>query len=91
MLKLSVALFVVCVPWAGAAYAETQCYPNCDYVHYYGPSNYTYMQPGLFGYPQCAPDGNCSPRQIYRYSGVDVGQRIVIQPRRRSQPAEHLR
>lgn len=91
MLRPNLAVLAFLLLGAGAARAETQCYPHCDYVHYYGPSDYTYRQPGLFGFPRCTPDGNCSPQLAYRYSGVDVGQRIVIQPRRRVRPAEQLR
>jgi hypothetical protein len=50
---------------AAAALAEA-CFPHCDYTHYYGPFDFSYRQPGLFGYPQqCGPQGDCSPHLAY--------------------------
>jgi hypothetical protein len=49
----------------GAALAEA-CFPHCDYAHYYGPLDFSYKQPDLFGYPQhCGPQGNCTPYLAY--------------------------
>jgi hypothetical protein len=45
----------------GAAVAEQYCFPHCDYVHYYGPFDLSYIRPGLTGYPQCGPHGDCAP------------------------------
>jgi hypothetical protein len=51
---------------AGHAVAEEWCFPHCDYVHYYGPYDFTYNQPGLYGYPQqCGPHGDCTPHLAY--------------------------
>jgi hypothetical protein len=33
--------------WAG------DCSPHCDYWHYYGPYDFSYIRPGLFAYPIC--------------------------------------
>ncbi len=48
------------------ALAEEWCFPHCDYTAYYGPYDFTYGKPGLFGYPQqCGPQGNCAPHLAY--------------------------
>jgi hypothetical protein len=53
----------------GAVAAEA-CFPHCDYNHYYGPLDFTYVQPGLFAYPQhCGPQGDCSPHLTYSTTG----------------------
>jgi hypothetical protein len=49
----------------GVAFAERECFPHCDYTHYYGPFDFTYARPGLFGYPHCGPQGDCSPHLTY--------------------------
>jgi hypothetical protein len=49
----------------GAALAEQECFPHCDYTHYYGPLDFSYREPGLFGYPRCGPQGDCSPHLAY--------------------------
>jgi hypothetical protein len=43
------------------ASAEVGCAPYCDFTHYYGPQDFTYVRPGLFVYPRCGPSGECSP------------------------------
>jgi hypothetical protein len=70
----------------GAQNAAAQCYPRCDYNHYYGPSNFTYLQPGLYGYPVCDPRGICSPSMVYAYSVPRFGNIEVRFPRRPSVP-----
>jgi hypothetical protein len=77
-------LLGACLLWPAVASAQSDCEPHCDFTHYYGPSDYTYREPGLFGYPSCGPGGSCSPYLTYRYSGATTGQRILIQPRARS-------
>jgi hypothetical protein len=57
--------------------AAAECYPHCDYIQDYGPYDYTYIRPGLFGYPICDWRGNCSPYPVYAYSGRRGG-RITI-------------
>jgi hypothetical protein len=67
---------------SGAATAQEVCFPHCDYMHYYGPTDYTYVQPGLFGHlHHCGPQGNCAPYQAVTPSGVLTGQITVRFPR----------
>jgi hypothetical protein len=67
---------------AGAIAAE--CTPHCDYIQDYGPYDYTYVRPGLFGYAICDWWGNCSPYRVYAYSGRRTG-RITIRSLSRPQ------
>ena len=46
------------------AAAEVDCAPNCDFTHYYGPYDYTWVRPGLYRYAYCGASGNCSPYVI---------------------------
>jgi hypothetical protein len=59
---------------AGSASAQSGCVPYCDFTHYYGPLDFTwvqpggygrqqsiYVRPGLFLHPYCGPSGYCSP------------------------------
>jgi len=65
------------------AAAEIDCTPYCDFNHYYGPHDFTYVRPGLFLYPYCGPTGDCSPYLVSssrRYLG-----RITV--RRFARPA----
>ena len=67
---------------AGAALAAG-CYPNCDYNHYYGPYDFTYVRPGLYGYPRCSPSGYCAPNLDYSTTGIRRGNiTIRFLPRR---------
>jgi hypothetical protein len=66
---------------SGAALAA-DCANHCDYNHYYGPADYTYIYPGLYGYPVCDWRGNCAPHQVYVISPRTRG-RIFIRPARR--------
>lgn len=61
--------------------SAAECYPHCDYTHYYGPFDFTYVQPGLYGYPRCGPRGDCSPHLVYSTSGIRRGQITVRFPR----------
>jgi hypothetical protein len=63
---------------AGTVSAE-DCAPHCDYSHYYGPYDFTYIRPGMFAYPICDRQGNCSPHLIYTYPGHRYG-RITVRP-----------
>jgi hypothetical protein len=56
---------------ASPAVAEVGCAPYCDFWHYYGPYDYTYVRPGLYAYPACRADGDCSPYLVTsrRYVG----------------------
>ena len=48
--------------------AAEECSPHCDYWHYYGPYDFSYIYPGLVGYPRCNREGDCSPYLTYVYS-----------------------
>ena len=61
--------------------SAAECFPHCDYTNYYGPFDFTYVEPGLFGYPLCGPRGNCSPQLAYSTSGVRRGRITVRFPR----------
>ena len=63
----------------GPASAANDCSPHCDYWHYYGPYDFSYISPGLLGYPRCDRQGNCSPDLIYVYPNHRYG-RITIRP-----------
>lgn len=72
--------------WLGACFgaraaSAEECFPYCDYNHYYGPYDFTYVQPGLFGYPRCDPRGNCSPQLVYSTTGFRRGRITVRFPR----------
>jgi hypothetical protein len=75
MASVSVLLFA-------APVVADECYPHCDYIQDYGPYDYTYVRPGLFGYPVCDRLGNCSPAALYAYSWQPRG-RITVRPLRR--------
>jgi hypothetical protein len=84
---LAVALFATAFPalvglGTGTARAA-ECAPYCDYNHYYGPYDFTYVRPGLFGYSRCGASGECSPRLVYSASGIPRGQIVVRFPRAR--------
>jgi len=70
--------FLGCSASAGA----TECTPHCDYIQDYGPYDYTYVRPRLFGYPVCDWRGNCLPYYAYGYSGWPSG-RITVRSLRR--------
>jgi hypothetical protein len=53
------------------------CAPHCDYWHFYGPYDFSYIRPGMFGYPICDRQGNCSPHLVYVYSDRRYG-RITV-------------
>ena len=60
--------------------SATECYPNCDYIHDYGPYDYTYIRPGLYAYPRCDWRGNCLPHYAYIYSPWRGRGQIIIRP-----------
>src|SRR6185312_329315 len=68
---IAAAVAAVLALATGPAAAEVDCAPNCDFTHYYGPHDYTWVRPGLFLYPRCGPSGSCSPHLIRssRYRG----------------------
>jgi hypothetical protein len=53
---------------AGTALAA-ECFPYCDYNHNYGPYDFTYVKPGLWGHATCGSRGYCLPRLSYSVSG----------------------
>ncbi len=61
---------------SGTAWAA-DCGNVCDYWHNYGPYDYSYVSPGLLGYPICDRAGNCAPHLTYVYPGRRYG-RITI-------------
>jgi len=68
--------------WFGTSIVSAaECFPYCDYTHYYGPFDFTYVQPGLFGYPLCGPRGNCSAHLVDSTSGIRRGRITVRFPR----------
>jgi hypothetical protein len=67
MLPRILAIAAVGALFGSAAWAEVDCHPHCDYWHYYGPYDFTYKRPGLFGYPVCDARGNCAPYLRYTY------------------------
>jgi hypothetical protein len=80
------AAFGIMVGGAGGA-AAAECFPHCDYVHNYGPYDFTYLRPGLYGYPVCNARGECLPNLVYSTSGRarrgNVEVRFLSRPRRR--------
>jgi hypothetical protein len=75
---------------AGPSAALEACFPHCDYDHYYGPLDFTYKQPGLFGYPQlCGPQGNCAPHLAYTTS-IPQKRLVVRSPRVVAAPPPRL-
>ncbi len=46
------ALFGV-IAFASSPAGAVECYRHCDYTHDYGPYDFTYVRPGLFGFPLC--------------------------------------
>ena len=68
MRRLLTATLVSSAPFLFAEAPTVQaaeCYPHCDYNHYYGPLDFSYIRPGLYGYPVCGPRGECSPHHVY--------------------------
>jgi hypothetical protein len=82
------ALAVICLSLCGAGTVlAAECFPYCDYTHDYGPYDFTYVRPGLYGYPICGPRGNCLPNVVYSTSGRarrgNVEVRFIPRPRYR--------
>jgi hypothetical protein len=81
--SLGAAIFgFVCLGMSIATASAAECSPHCDYNHYYGPYDFSYIRPGLYAYPVCGLRGNCAPYLVYRNSGLPSGNIIVSFPRR---------
>jgi hypothetical protein len=81
-------LAIICVSLSGAGTVlAAECFPYCDFTHDYGPYDFTYVRPGLYGYPICGPRGNCLPYVVYSTSGRarrgNVEVRFISRPRYR--------
>lgn len=78
---IAVTISALIASLAGSAVpaAAEDCGSVCDYWHYYGPYDFTYIKPGLFAYPRCDWQGNCSPHLIYFNSNRRYG-RITVRP-----------
>ncbi len=62
----------------GFAAAQQACFPHCDYTHYYGPFDFSYIRPGLIGFPACGPQGDCAPYLAYNpVSGGRITVRLL--------------
>lgn len=81
-MKTAFAFAIVSSVLLGSGMARaTDCSPHCDFVHDYGPYDFSYVRPGLAAYPVCDWRGNCAPHLVYYY-GVRrrPGVRIIIRP-----------
>lgn len=81
-MKIASALAILSsVALSSGVASATDCLPHCNYVHDYGPYDFSYIRPGLVGYPICDRRGNCAPYLTYRYTGhARPGVRIIIRP-----------
>jgi hypothetical protein len=80
--RFGLAFLAFLLAGTGAATAQELCFPHCDYAHYYGPVDLTYVKPGLFGHlHHCGPQGECSPQLALVPSGVPRGRITVQFPR----------
>jgi hypothetical protein len=66
------------------------CSPHCDYWHNYGPYDFSYIRPGLIGYPICDQQGNCSPHLIYIYPDHQHSRvTITVRPLSKTRRSAH--
>jgi hypothetical protein len=75
---LATTLLLLLLSGSHAALADDYCAPSCDKWHYYGPYDFSYIRPGLLGYPVCDRLGNCAPHLVYTHPDW---RRITIIPR----------
>lgn len=76
-----VAAAVIAIPAALAASpaaARVECYPNCDFVHDYGPADRQWERPGLICRPRCDPFGNCAPTPVCVVQEPPAGQSAFV-------------
>jgi hypothetical protein len=81
---IAIAAALITLLAASPAAAEVGCAPYCDFTHYYGPQDFTYVRPGLYAYPYCGPSGECSPHLVStsrRYLGRVTVRPVVRRPR----------
>ncbi|HTV36518.1 MAG TPA: hypothetical protein VMF12_08805 [Xanthobacteraceae bacterium] len=88
MLKiLPPAVLCFLVSASAVAFAYDDCAPHCDYVHDYGPYDYSWVAPGLAGFPICDRQGNCAPHLVYRRFGHPWPEiTITVHPTYRARP-----
>lgn len=77
---MRLAIAMLGVLWGSGAALAVDCAPHCDFVHDYGPYDFSYIRPGLAGIPVCDRRGNCSPHLVYVYSGRPPQVRIIVRP-----------
>lgn len=83
MLKILPPSVLCVLIWTSGVAFAYDCAPHCDYVHDYGPYDFSWVSPGLVGYPVCDREGNCSPNLVYRRFGhLRPGIRIRVRPTR---------
>ena len=78
MMKLF-AIAVLSFFFFGSEVVLADCSERCDHYHDYGPYDFSYIRPGLLGWPVCDRQGNCSPYLIYTHPGYQRGQ-ITVRP-----------
>ena len=79
MMKLFAIAAVLSFFFFGSEVVSADCSERCDHYHDYGPYDFSYIQPGLLGWPVCDRQGNCSPYLIYTHPGYRRGQ-ITVRP-----------
>lgn len=78
------AIAMLGLVWGSGAALAADCAPHCDFVHDYGPYDFSYIRPGLAGVPVCDRQGDCSPHLAFVYSGRRPQIRIYIHPTHRA-------
>jgi len=68
--------------FSASSASAAECAPRCDYNHFYGPNDFTYIRPELYGFPVCNARGECLPFVTYS-EPVRRGRIEVRFPRRR--------
>ena len=83
----SIAIFLGLFLLGSDAALAQSCTTHCDYWHYYGPYDFSYVRPGLLGYPICDRQGNCAPHLVYTSPGRS-GVTITVHPRGRAKSVQ---
>jgi hypothetical protein len=85
MLKVLPPAILFVLVWASGVALAYDCAPHCDYVHDYGPYDFSWVAPGLVGSPLCDRQGSCSPYLVYRRFGHPwPGIEITVRPTHRA-------